>query len=344
MSQPTPRERLTTALAREPVDRPPVWFMRQAGRYLPEYRKLRTDHGFLEVCHTPDLAREVTLQPVDRFGLDAAILFSDILVPFEGMGRPVRYESGVGPVLDDPLRDSEEVDDLDRPDPDEAYPAVNETLASIREDRPDLGLVGFAGAPFTLACYLIEGGAPGRYQHVDRFRLNHPDAFERLLDHLGDVVADQLEVQARAGADAVQLFDTHAEHLSPEAYAETAGPATQHVLEHLDDEPAARIAFARGTAHLADELADLDAEAISADWRVRLSWLAERAPGKAIQGNLSPSVLHGSPELVAERTRAVLEDADGLAGHVFNLGHGITPDARIEAVETMVRTVKEAGG
>lgn len=339
---PTRRERFRAALAGETVDRPPVWLMRQAGRYLPEYREIREDHGFLDVCHTPKLAREVTLQPIERFGMDAAVVFSDILVPFEGMGRPVRYEPGTGPVLDDPLRDPEAVDELARPDPHEAYPSLPETIASIRETHPDLGIVGFAGAPFTLACYMIEGASPGRFEHVNRFRHEHPDAFERLLDHLADVVADQLAAQAEAGADALQLFDTHAERLPAPSYATLARPPTQRVLDRLADADAARIAFARGSSHLVDAMAGLDAEALSIDWRLPLDEAARRAPGKVLQGNLPPGLLQASPETVTARTRRVVREGRAAPGHVVNLGHGVTPNARIDAVDALVRAVQEA--
>jgi uroporphyrinogen decarboxylase len=317
--------------------------MRQAGRYLPEYRKLRDDHAFLEVCHTPELARQVTLQPIDRFGMDAAIVFSDILLPFEGLGRPVRYEPGTGPVLDDPLRDPEAVDELARPDPGEAYPALAETIRAVREARPDVGVVGFAGAPFTLACYLVEGGSPGRYEHVHRFLHEHPDAFQRLLDHLADAAGDQLAAQADAGADAVQLFDTHAERLAAPAYSSIARDPADRALGHVDPGDAARIAFARGS-HLVPELAGLDAEAISVDWRIDLAEAARQAPDTVLQGNLDPGLLQAPPARVAEATRDVLRAGDRAPGHVVNLGHGVTPNARLDAVEALVRTVKEAAG
>ncbi len=336
----THRQRLTRALDRLPVDRPPVWFMRQAGRYLPEYRKLRAEHGFLEVCHTPELAKRVTLQPVERFDLDAAIIFSDILVPLEAMGHPVTYEEGIGPVVEAPIRDPEQVDELVRPSPAEAYPALAEAVRAVRQALPDRGVLGFAGAPFTLATYLIEGGSPKRYEHLSRFRLDHPDAFERLMALLADVAGDQLAAQASAGADAVQLFDTHAETLALADYRDVALGPTQAALDHVAPDQAARIHFAKGTAHLLPALSELEVEALSVDWRTPLTTVAHHAPHAAVQGNLDPGLLYGPPDTVARRTDAVLREGCGLPGHVFNLGHGIHPKARLESVEAMVRTVQ----
>jgi len=340
MSTPTPRRRLTDALAGEPVDRPPVWFMRQAGRSLPAYRKVREDHDFLEVCHDPELAREVTLQPVDRFGMDAAVVFSDILLPPRELGFEVRYASGVGPVVDNPIREPERVDELTREPPDELPQA--EAIEAIRERRPDLGIVGFAGAPFTLASYLIEGGSPKRYEHVNRIRHEHPDAFAELLGRLADVVGQRLAACAEGGADAVQLFDTHAEELAARDYAGSPRTATQHALDHVDDDTAT-IAFARGSAHLLEPLQDLDVDALSLDWRVDLAEAAQWIEDKALQGNLDPGLLQAPPQPARERTRELLEEGEQAEGHVVNLGHGVTPNARLETIQAVVDTVQEAG-
>ncbi len=341
----TPRQRLMRALACRPVDRPPVWFMRQAGRYLPEYRKVRQDHSFLEVCHTPELAKTVTLQPVERFGLDAAIIFSDILVPLEGMGHPVAYEPGQGPVVEDPVRAPEDIDDLQVPRPSEAYPGLGQAIEAVREALPGHGVLGFAGAPFTLASYLIEGGSTRRYTHLRAFMLDHPEAFDRLLTKLSRVVEAQLSAQVRAGADAVQIFDSHADQLSLQAYTERVLPSTRKLLEGLGTLGCPRIHFALGTAHLMPAWRDLACEAISVDWRVTLGQAQEALGPVALQGNLDPTVLFAAPAVARAHTRQVLEDARGLEGYVFNLGHGIRPEARVDSVAAMVDTVKtwEAG-
>lgn len=338
----TPRERLSRALEGAPVDWVPVWMMRQAGRSLPEYRKLREEHSFAEVCSDPALAREVTLQPVDRFGMDAAVVFSDILLPLERLGFTVRYGTGHGPVVEDPLREPEQVDEIPDPEPSGEPPDQAKTVRAVRESRPELGIVGFAGAPFTLACYLIEGGSPRRYEHVNRFRYTHPEAFARLLARLSSVVGDQLDAQAKAGADAVQLFDTHAEILSPEAYAQTPQEATQAAFDAVDHD-AASILFARGSAHLLGPLTTLDVDALSVDWRVDLAEVADLAEGFSLQGNLDPGVLQAPPKRAREEAQAVLEAGAAARGHVFNLGHGVTPNARVASIQAVVDTVKREG-
>ncbi len=335
----TPRERFQRALAGKPVDRPPVWFMRQAGRSLPEYRAIREEHSFLEVCSSLELAPEVTLQPVERFGMDAAVVFSDILLPLRRLGVEVRYEEGLGPVIEDPLRDPERVDALPVMQATDTRPSSARVVEAVRKARPELGIVGFAGAPFTLACYLIEGGSPGRFEHVHRFRHEHPDAFTRLLAGLGDLVAADLVAQDRAGADAVQIFDTHAEVLSPQAYADAPFFTTQRALTAVKE--AATIAFARGSAHLLEPMRQLDADALSLDWRVDLAQVANETE-KTLQGNLAPSLLLGPPGPARKHTRRVLEAGQSAAGHVFNLGHGVPRNARIDTIEAVVATVQGA--
>ncbi len=335
------RERFRRALAGEPVDGAPVWFMRQAGRSLPGYRSLRSERGFKEICSSPGLALEATLEPVDRFGMDAAVVFSDILLPLEDLGFEVRYEEGVGPVVEDPLREPERVDDLP-PSGMEGVPAQARTVERVRKARPDVGVVGFVGAPFTLACYLIEGSAPKRYEHVNRFRHEHPDAFERLLWRLARVAGEHARVQAERGADAVQVFDTHAEVLPAGAYAGTPCGAVEEVLDAVPDR-AATIVFARG-GHLLDALSGMPADAVSLDWRIDLAEAARAAPGKTLQGNLDPGLLQAPPGVAAKAARGILEAGRRARGHVFNLGHGVTPNARVETIQAVVDAVREDRG
>lgn len=341
MNELSSRERFQRALRGKPVDRVPVWMMRQAGRSLPEYRKVREEHSFTQVCFDPELACRVTLQPVDRFGMDAAVVFSDILLPLRRLGFEVRYGTGKGPQVEDPLRDPERVDDL-APQPLEELPAQARTVKAVREARPDLGIVGFAGAPFTLACYLIEGGSPKRYENVNRFRHENPGAFGRLLGVLARVVGDQLDAQAREGADAVQLFDTHAGTLAPEAYAGAPKEATEAAFTLVEHE-AASIVFARGTSHLLEPMSTMGVDALSVDWRVSLARIAQEASGFALQGNLDPGWLQAPPKAARTATLRVLEEGKAAKGHVFNLGHGVTPNARVETIQAVVDTVKMEG-
>lgn len=336
----TPRERFQRALGGQHVDRPPVWLMRQAGRSLPEYRKLRQEHGFREVCTTPDLARRVTLQPVDRFGVDVAVVFSDILLTLDAFGLEVRYGTGTGPQVGDPIRDPERVDELEPPDPGDVGLDQARAVSAVRQARPGTGIVGFAGAPFTLACYAIEGASPRRYEHVHRFRHEHPEAFARLLDRFAEAIGHQLGNVVSAGADAVQLFDTHAEVLAAQEYAGAPRESTQRALDTVRGSAAGTILFARGSSHLIHALGSVDVDALSLDWRIRLDEAIEVLGPRVLQGNLDPSLLHAPPGRARRRAREVLEAGRAAEGHVFNLGHGVTPNARVETIGAVVDAVK----
>ncbi len=336
------RDLLLAALAGESVDRPPAWFMRQAGRYLPEYRALRARHTFEEACETPEIAAEITLQPVRRFDLDAAILFSDILVPCAGMGRPVRFPGEGGPRVDRPVRTARDVESLVVPDARATAGFVAEAIRRVRAAAPDKALLGFAGAPFTLASYLVEGGAPDPFAETKRLAYREPLAWERLLDVCADTIAGHLAMQLDAGADAVQIFDTWAEALAPDEFAAWEAPRLRRVVDRLRPLGKPVILFARGTAHLLPHLGAVGASAISVDWRVDLRD-ARRVlpPGVALQGNLDPTRLLAPPARVAAETRRVLDAGRAAGGgHVFNLGHGALPSTPIESVEAMVRTVR----
>lgn len=330
------RTRMLRTLRGQDVDRPPVWFMRQAGRYLPEYREIRQGTTFEERLHDPELAARLTLQPLRRFPLDCAILFSDLLVPFEALDRPAVVQEG-GPVLADPLRDPEDVERLPKPDPARDLPFVGEALQRVREAAPEHAVLGFAGAPFTLACYLIEGRGAKGFPRTMAFAHTHPEAWRRLLGHLADLSADLLAYQASMGADAVQLFDTWAENLAPQDHAAWALPAVQRCVRRFREQSDAPLVhFARGTAHLLEDLGHTGADALSVDWRIPLSKVRAAHPGLVLQGNLDPTALFAPPEVVRARTTAVLRELQG--GHVFNLGHGVLPGTPLESVEAMVST------
>jgi uroporphyrinogen decarboxylase len=330
--------RLGNALRGLPVDRPPVWFMRQAGRYLPEYRAVRERVSFLDLCRDADLACEVTVQPIDRFGVDAAIVFSDILTVPEALGLPVVFEAGGGPKLPEPLRDRAQVDRLRRPDVAEALPVVPETLRRFRAARPDTPILGFAGAPFTLLCYMVEGGGSDDWIETKKLLLSDPETARRVLDLLADVVGDYLQSQIDAGAAGVQIFDTWAGILSPDDYRAFALPAVQRALARVKGAP--RIHFTRDTMPFLHLATQTGADVIGLDWRADVAHARSvLGPAVPVQGNLDPIALFGPPASITRKVHAIC-DAAGPLGHVFNLGHGITPKTPIAGVEAMVAAVK----
>jgi len=330
-------DRVLRALRGEVVDRTPVWFMRQAGRYLPEYQKVRSRVGFLELCNDSGLACEVTCQPVDRFALDAAIVFSDILVVLEAIGRTVEFEGGQGPRVPEPVRSASDVASLVRPDVAEALPVAPETIRLFRKVRPDTPILGFAGAPFTLLCYLVDGGSSRHWLHTKQMIYSAPDLAGRLLDLLADVVGDYLQLQIDAGAAAVQLFDTWAGVLAPADYLRWALPSVQRALARVKRAP--RIYYTRDCAAFLDWLPETGADAIGLDWRVEIGEARRRLGTIPVQGNLDPVALFAPPAEIRRRVRAIL-DAAGSTGHVFNLGHGVLPGTPVEGVEAMIDEVR----
>lgn len=334
----TPRERFLRAARGEPVDRPPVWLMRQAGRYLPEYREVRGALTFEERVARPNVAADLTLQPLRRFPLDAAVLFSDILVPLAGMGRPARFPGEGGPVVDRPVRTPDDVQGLRVADAARDSPYVLDAIQRVRKEIPDRALLGFAGAPFTLAAYLVEGGGSKGFQETKRFCYHHPDAWHRLMALCADTAAAHLRAQVEAGCDAVQLFDTWAEALAPPEYERLALPYVQRVFHALRDLDAPRVYFARGTPHLLPFLPGTGATAWSVDWRVDLADVRRAHPRVPLQGNLDPTLLFAPPDHLRRETTRMLESLGGEA-HVANLGHGILPGTPVEGVRVFVETV-----
>jgi uroporphyrinogen decarboxylase len=316
---------LVRALRREPVERKPVWFMRQAGRSLPEYREVRQGVPMLEMCRTPDLCSEVTLQPVRRHGVDAAILFSDIVTPIEAIGIDVEIQSGVGPVVAEPFRTGADLDRLRPLEPDEDLPEVAEAIGIITRELGEVPLIGFAGAPFTLASYLIEG-RPSKSQEMARaMQLEEPALFRELLERLADISIAALRSQVKAGVQAVQIFDSWAGSLSEATYREAVLPVSRRLFAEIEELGVPRIHFAVNAGHLMEAMAEAGSDAMGVDWRTPLSE-ARRRLGEdvALQGNLDPTVPLAGPEVLERETRALLADAPA-TGHVFNLGHGVLP-------------------
>ncbi len=333
-------ERFLAACRRQPVDATPVWFMRQAGRFLPEYRQLRERYAMLELVQTPELAAEVTLLPM-RLGVDAAILFADILLPLQAMGMDLAFVSGQGPVLGHPVQDAEDVARLRPVDVETELGYVLETVHTARQMLAGTApLIGFAGAPFTLASYAIEGGGSRHYLRTKQLMHGRPEIWQALLDRLTDVTLAYLRAQVQAGAQAVQLFDSWAGTLSPADYRQFALPYSRRVLSGLSDLGVPRIHFATGTAGMLPLLREAGGDVISVDWRVdlRRAW-DQIGHDVAIQGNLDPALLFVPQNALAQGVRHVLAQADGRPGHIFNLGHGILPETPVGNVQFVVDLV-----
>jgi uroporphyrinogen decarboxylase len=316
--------------------------MRQAGRYLPEYRELRSKHSFLEVCHTPELACEATLQPIRRYNFDAAILFSDILVPLEALGAEIAFEPG--PVINNPLRTERDLERVRSFDAREELPRILEAVKLLRRElAEETALIGFAGAPFTLASYWIEGGKPQPFATVKRMMYSEPKAFTHFLDQLGQMVADYLVAQAQAGADAVQLFDTWAGTLTEHDFRYFLAAPLRAIFEKLRHADVPCTYYARGSNHLLTAIGELGADVVSLDWRTPID-AARRVLGDRVvlQGNLDPTALLGNESTIRRETRRILDQVNGHA-HVFNLGHGILKVTPCESVEIMLDEIRNGG-
>ncbi|MEJ2868153.1 uroporphyrinogen decarboxylase [Actinomycetospora sp. OC33-EN08] len=316
----------------------PVWFMRQAGRSLPEYRRARQGTAMLESCLTPDLACEITLQPVRRYGVDAAILFSDIVVPLKVAGVGVDIVAGTGPVIESPVRTAADVADLPHLDPAQAEP-VAQAVRLLTAELGDTPLIGFAGAPFTLASYLVEGGPSRNHERTKALMHAEPATWHALLDHLAELTLGFLQVQVGAGVDAVQLFDSWAGALSERDYREFVLPHSTKVLAGLADAGLPRIHFGVGTGELLGAMGEAGADVVGVDWRVPLDAATRRAPGTVLQGNLDPAVLFAGPDVVDAEVRRIVAEGHAAPAHVFNLGHGVLPETDPDALHRVVELV-----
>ena len=319
--------------------------MRQAGRYMPEYRAIRERHSLLDICRQPELAVQVTLQPVDRLEVDAAILFSDLLLPLEPLGIPFDFVKGEGPVIHEPVRTADDVARLRRFEPRES---LGHVLATIRLLRTELAervpLIGFGGAPFTLASYAVEGGPSSHYARTKALMYGEPDAWHRLCETLSAAVADYLVAQVEAGAQAIQVFDSWVGALSPADYREFALPHTRRVLAAVAATGVPVLHFGTGTATLLEAMTEAGGDVIGVDWRVPIdeAW-ARIGPDRAVQGNLDPTLLLGRVDRLLAGADDVLRRVGGQAGHIFNLGHGILPETPVSHVQTLARFVHECG-
>ena len=328
------------ACRREPVPYTPIWLMRQAGRYMPEYREVRAKTSFLELCKNPSLAAEVTVTAAQRLGVDAAIIFADILLILEPMGIDLEFAAGEGPVIHNPVRQASDVDRLLELEDVGALEFVNEAIRQTRRELPpDIPLIGFCGAPFTLASYLIEGGASKNYVQTKRLMYNDPAAWHAMMSLIARGLGKYLNAQIDAGAQAVQLFDSWVGCLNPDDYREFVLPHTRGVISQVRaDVPV--LHFGTGTAALLELMREAGGDVIGLDWRVRLDEGWQRVGHDvAVMGNLDPVVLFANQDVVRREAARVLEQAGGRPGHIFNLGHGILPETPVENVIALIEFV-----
>lgn len=331
------KERFLRAIRGEDVDRPPVWMMRQAGRYLPEYRTLREDHSFLEAISTPEIAADISLQPYERFQPDGVVMYSDILTVLEPLGFEYHLESGVGPVVENPVTDASDTH-RDRASVRDQLSYVGELIGRLTESLgSSAAVIGFAGGPFTLSAYVCEGTASRSFMAVRRLRAEEPAAFERLLDVFTETLVEYVQYQAAAGADVIQLFDTYAGLLSPADYREFVLPRHREILGSVD---VPTIVFARNMSGNLELLADSGADVVSLDWTIDIEQARATLGDTPIQGNLDPALLYGDVSDVRDRTRRVI-DAAGETGHILNLGHGVDQNTPVENVAAFFETAKE---
>jgi uroporphyrinogen decarboxylase len=340
----TARERFVRAVRCQPVDRPPFWLMRQAGRALPEYRKLKETYTFVQLVQDPDLAVEVTLQPVRRFGFDAAILFSDILVIPEAMGQTYRFKETGGVEMDFAVRSRADIEKLSATTVCERLNYVDKALRQLRRELGDeTALIGFSGSPWTLATFMMEGASVPKYGKALALFREDPKTYHLLAEKLTDGVTEYLRMQTAAGVDALQIFDSHGGHLAPGEFQEASGRWMREIITRLKDTNVPVIAFSLGTHGNWPDLIGTGADVLGIDWQTSLAEARKLVPANiALQGNLSPTLLSdATPDVVRRETKAVLEAMRGRDGHIFNLGHGLTPAAKLENIEVLVETVKK---
>ena len=343
----TTNNQFLKACRKEKTDYTPVWLMRQAGRYMEEYRKIRSKVDFLTMCKTPDLAAEVTLQPINRIGVDAAIIFADILLPLEPMGIKLEFAKNEGPVINNPIRTNEDVNALQLINTDEELPFLPETIRIVKQElNGKVPLIGFSGAPFTLASYIIEGGSSKNYIHAKKMMYNEPETWNRLMGKISDVIINYLLAQIKAGAETVQLFDSWVGCLSTEDYRQYVLPHSKKIIENIKKEiniPV--IHFGTNTTTLLQSMKEAGGDVIGLDWRINLDEGWEKIGfDKAVQGNLDPLVLLSNPAEIEKRVKDILKRADGRPGHIFNLGHGILPQTPVDNVIALVEMVHNFSG
>lgn len=325
----------------EKTDYTPVWYMRQAGRSQPEYRKLKEKYSLFEITHQPEICAYVTRLPVEQYDVDAAILYKDIMSPLPSIGVDVDIKSGIGPVIDNPIRSLQDVEKLGEIDPENDVPYVLETIRLLTEEQLNVPLIGFAGAPFTLASYMIEGGPSKSYNKTKAFMYSEPKAWFALMDKLAAMTITYVRSQVKAGAKAVQIFDSWVGALNVADYRAFIKPVMERIFSELRNENVPLIMFGVGAGHLAKEWHDLPLDVVGLDWRMQISEARELGLTKTLQGNLDPSILLAPWNVIEERTKAILDQGLASPGHIFNLGHGVFPEVNPDTLKRLAAFVHE---
>lgn len=330
---------LLRAARGEKVEHTPVWFMRQAGRSQPEYREIKKKYSLEEITQQPELCAYVTKLPVDNYNVDAAILYKDIVTPLPGIGVDVKIKAGIGPVISNPIRSVADVEKLGEFNPEEHVPFVLETIKILTKEQLSVPLIGFAGAPFTLASYMIEGGPSKSYNKTKAFMVSEPQAWFALMDKLADMIIVDIKAQVQAGASAIQIFDSWVGALNVEDYRIYIKPIMTRIFSELRETGVPLITFGVGASHLANEWHDLPVDVVGLDWRLSIAEARQRGITKTVQGNLDPSYLIGSWDEIEKRAKVIIEQGVEHPGHIFNLGHGVFPEVDPEVLKKLTNLV-----
>lgn len=330
---------LLRAARGQQVEHTPVWFMRQAGRSQPEYREIKKKYSLEEITHQPELCAYVTKLPVDNYNVDAAILYKDIVTPLPGMGVDVKIKAGIGPVISNPIRSVADVEKLQEFNPEEHVPFVLETIKILTKEQLTVPLIGFAGAPFTLASYMIEGGPSKSYNKTKAFMVSEPQAWFALMDKLADMIITDIKAQVQAGASAIQIFDSWVGALNVEDYRIYIKPIMTRIFSELRETGVPLITFGVGASHLANEWHDLPVDVVGLDWRLSIEEARQRGITKTVQGNLDPSYLIGSWDEIEKRAKRIVEQGVAHPGHIFNLGHGVFPEVDPDVLKRLTDLV-----
>ncbi|MGR3763450.1 uroporphyrinogen decarboxylase [Rossellomorea sp. NS-SX7] len=325
----------------EKTDYTPVWYMRQAGRSQPEYRKIKEQYSLFEITHQPELCAYVTRLPVEQYDVDAAILYKDIMSPLPAIGVDVEIKSGIGPVIDNPIRSAADVEKLGEIDPENDVPYVLETIKLLTQEQLSVPLIGFAGAPFTMASYMIEGGPSKNYNKTKAFMYAEPKAWFALMDKLADMTITYGKAQIKAGASAFQIFDSWVGALNVQDYRTFIKPIMEKIFTALKEENVPLIMFGVGASHLAKEWHDLPLDVVGLDWRLPITEARQMGISKTVQGNLDPSILLAPWEVIEERAKAILDQGMELPGYIFNLGHGVFPSVNPDTLKRLTAFVHE---
>lgn len=325
----------------EKTDYTPVWYMRQAGRSQPEYRKIKEKYSLFEITHQPELCAYVTRLPVEQYDVDAAILYKDIMSPLPSIGVDVEIKSGIGPVIDNPIRTTADVEKLGEIDPENDVPYVLDTIKLLTQEQLSVPLIGFAGAPFTMASYMIEGGPSKNYNKTKAFMYAEPQAWFALMDKLANMTVTYAKAQIKAGASAFQIFDSWVGALNIQDYRTFIKPVMEKIFTELKEENVPLIMFGVGASHLANEWHDLPLDVVGLDWRLPIKEARERGISKTVMGNLDPAILLAPWEVIEERAKEILDQGMELPGHIFNLGHGVFPQVNPDTLKRLASFVHE---